>query len=362
MAIFNECTTDFLLLEKATREEYRKRSFKKKYNYEPSKEDPDVGTITDKQGKKYRVDMRNKKKDMAEVNFKDKDGNWITDKNGKPISKKFHTMEVSDGKGGKQTQIRQTAADVHDDDSTVFIDKNFWKLKGSHKNERRDAILQHELGHQNLHNISPNNKTVDKDKRHYDVAKNLIRGSTKDATGIDLDSDKDLKKAIDQHPTYGHLPEKFKPSVKSVRNAEYRSVIHPDYEKSATKNKDEINKRLKDLNTAKKFETNAQHAHAYEFEADRYAANRTSERAVKKGVANVYKLMKKDYPEGLARKTINQTGEADMAARKKALNSDEMRKAETYKPSTNKSSGKDEIKKKEDKPKNLSEYFIFSDR
>ena len=47
MAIFNELATDLMVLnEKKTQEEYARRRFKEKYNFEPDKPGSNTGTIT----------------------------------------------------------------------------------------------------------------------------------------------------------------------------------------------------------------------------------------------------------------------------------------------------------------------------
>ena len=51
MSIFNKEATLIALNEMKTREEYARRSFKKKYNFKPDKPGSDVGTITN-DGKK----------------------------------------------------------------------------------------------------------------------------------------------------------------------------------------------------------------------------------------------------------------------------------------------------------------------
>lgn len=59
MAYFNKETTLNILNEKKSTEEYHRRSFKKKYNFEPDKPGSDTGKIT-VDGKKYDVDMKAK--------------------------------------------------------------------------------------------------------------------------------------------------------------------------------------------------------------------------------------------------------------------------------------------------------------
>lgn len=284
MAIFNELSTDLMILnEKKTREEYAKRSFKKKYNYEPSKEDPNIGTITDKGGKKYKVDMR-----------------------------KSSTMNVNTVDGQEFEAVRQLSADISNKDSRINIDDKFFKMKGSRKGERRDAVLQHEIGHQNLHNINSDNKTVDKKNRDPEVHKSVIRGAVKDATGIDFAEGK----TKEDH---------------DARKDLYDNYGAKKYFEKSTKDKEEQKYRRNSLNTAKKYENNKNHQNAAEFEADRYAANRTSEGAVKRGLRDYSKKFLKNFDDEDAKKSTRANIEDDNKQRTKALKDEDMRKSKTYK-------------------------------
>lgn len=304
MAIFNELATDLMVLnEKKTQEEYARRRFKEKYNFEPDKPGSNTGTITDKSGKKYKVDMKPGKMDA--------------------------------GMGKIDTP---TSAEIYGDnakDSKINLDKNFFKIKGSHKGERRDAALQHEIGHQNLHNTHAENKTVDKKNRTMEVYKNVISGSVKDNYGADISSDKD----IDQSAYGSKSAHKYRKEL----NDQGETAKH--YAKKLG-SKEERKQRNADLEVAKHYEKKSPHANAAEYEADRFAANRTSERAVKKGVRNAYKLARKDYDKTFDaitggygdeddrkrfKKNMNNTAEVDMKQRSKALKDDAMRKAKSYK-------------------------------
>ena len=253
------------LEEMKTKEEYGRESFKKKYNYKSSKENKDIGTITDKNGKEYKVDIRKNKN---------------------------HTTE----------------SDLSDKDSKISLDNKFFKLKGSNKNERRDAVLNHEIGHQNLHNINPNNKTVDKRNRSGEVFKKTVTSSVKNQ-GLDLDNNEKLRKE------YGANP-------KNIRKQVYDDLKIKDYLKDT--NKLDISKRNKSLSYAEKYSKKDKDHHDFsEYEADRYAANKTSEKALKKGIRNYYKLSKKVVDKA--------NGDSDMKQRSKALKDEKMRKSDTYK-------------------------------
>lgn len=298
MAIFNEETTLIALNEKKTREEYARRSFKKKYNFEPDEPGSAKGTIRDKDGKKYKVNT-----DPGNVGY------------------------------GIRVHV-PTSAEIMGDakDSNINLDKNYFKLKGSHKGERRDAVLQHEIGHQRLHNTDADNKTVDKKNRTMEVYKNVVRGVTKDNSNLDVADDNAIK-------SVGANPHDVRKAVYDQNDAAKK------YAKTVG-SKEDRKRRNADLETAKRFEKNAPHANAYEFEADRYAANKTSEKALKRGVRNATKLSRKDYDktynmltmgygdeEGRKKfkKDSNKAIDIDSRQRSKALKDPDMRKAKTYK-------------------------------
>lgn len=304
MAIFNELATDLMILnEKKTREEYARRRFKEKYNFEPDKPGSNTGTITDKAGKKYKVDMKPGKMDVG-----------------------LGEIDIP------------TSAEIYGDnakDSKINIDKNFFKIKGSHKGERRDAMLQHEIGHQNLHNAHAENKTVDKKNRTMEVYKNVAKGYVKDNSGVDVSSDKDVNRITSDGKSAHEKRKEINDNGETAKH----------YAKKLG-SKEERKQRNADLEVAKHYEKKSPHANAFEYEADRFAANRTSERAVKKGVSNAYKLARKDYDKtfdaitggygyGYGRKefnkNMNNTAEVDMRQRSKALKDDAMRKAKSYK-------------------------------
>ena len=275
---------DYIILqEKKTREQYAREKFKKKYNFKPDKPGSDTGTIT-VDGKPYKVDM-----------------------------KKSKTMDVYNAAiGADQQTDRQTSADLNSKEKKINLDNNFFKLKGSNKGERRDAILKHEIGHANMHGIY-----ADKNMKSPNILKKTLTKTMKDNAGIDLSDDKQLKF--------------FGSSGHDLRKQAYDAVNMKDYAKNSP-NKQERKGRESSYKAAEKYENNGIHAHAHEFEADRYAANRTSERAVKKGVANAYKLIKQDYKNNPdIKKMINKSASNDMKQRSKALKDKDLRSSKYYK-------------------------------
>ena len=101
-----------------------------------------------------------------------------------------------------------------------------------------------------------------------------------------------------------------------------------DYLKDSKK--EDQDRRDKDFEKAKKFEKPKNpHLRAEEFEADRYAANRTSERAVKKSLANYNKISKKDSK--LSKDVKSDVAQEDFKQRSKALKDEDLRDAKPYK-------------------------------
>lgn len=281
MAIYNYN----YIMEMKSKEEYARRSFKKKYDFKPDKPGSNTGTIT-VDGKTHKVDMDKKS-----------------------------TVDVSG-----MRMPRQTANAMYGDDRKIMLDKNYFKLKGSHGNERRDAVLQHEIGHGRLHGSDSDN-----DKKSTKVFKDTITKNTKDQQGIDLSKTKNFMGVS------GH----------DLRKAIYDSSGIKDYTKNMDKSK--VKDREAAYAKAKKYEKDGAHANASEFEADRYAANRTSERAVKKGVNNLYRLSKQDKSitssTGLKnkddiksyRKEINNIQSTDTKQRSKALKDKDLKDVKLYK-------------------------------
>ena len=181
-------------------------------------------------------------------------------------------------------------------------------------------------------NTDADNKTVDKKNRTMEVYKNVVRGVTKDNSNLDVADDNAIK-------SVGANPHDVRKAVYDQNDAAKK------YAKTVG-SKEDRKRRNADLETAKRFEKNAPHANAYEFEADRYAANKTSEKALKRGVRNATKLSRKDYDktynmltmgygdeEGRKKfkKDSNKAIDIDSRQRSKALKDPDMRKAKTYK-------------------------------
>lgn len=262
MTIFNEETTLVALNEMKTREEYARRRFKKKYNFEPDKPGSNTGTITNG-GKKYKVDIG-----KSDYIYKDSD----------------------------QKLERDTMSDLSSKDSTIYLGSNkYFKLKGSNKGERRDSVMQHELGHQNLHNINYENRTTDKNKRTEEVynAVNKATGQNKD-------------------PVHKNL------------YLGYSTATDLDKEK-----RNMALKRATELSKSKQIHS----VSPIEFEADRYSANKTSKGAIKRALRNAQMNDKRDNSRkgGKVDHKENVKRFNNRSLRSKALDDKTLRDSDIYK-------------------------------
>lgn len=251
-SVINDIAYEKYICEMKTKAEYGERSFKKKYDFIPDKPGARTGTIL-VDGKRQRVDF-DKTKDIDATAL---DG---TEK-------------------GKI--IRQTKSDIIDDDSTITLDNHFFRLKGSNKNQRRDAILQHEVGHTRLHPLSANSSTLDKSKSTPLAHKQSLDAAIK-SFGIDPDEflDKETRKDLN------------------------RATGSEQYKKMSLRNssKEARTERNKGIKAASKYvKKDNPHSSTIEIEADRYAANRTSPSALKRGVRE---YAKKVIPANTTKKSL----------------------------------------------------------
>lgn len=288
---------DDIVTEKATREKYRMSRFKKKYNYDPKNKTIIVN------GEKYKVDL-----DI-----------------------KSPTMNVKNSDGSVATIIRQTAAELSSDDPTIHIDEKFFKLKND---RRRDATLQHEIGHVKMHSLV--------DNKHLDKA--FVTGTNFDV--FVKSQMKTLRQKLEDSlytPTDKELRDEIIESLKEqgITKSTYTSIKPDDIDRA------KLRKDMLKIVTKYKSKTN-NHVNMQEVEADRYSANRTSEKDIKKGVNEIYKHAKKDkairksfkgydiydVPDDVVkyvRKTQNKSGSEDMKVRSKALKDKDLRNSKIYK-------------------------------
>ena len=224
-----------LFEEKASHVEYTMRQFKKKYHYDPQKKTIIVN------GETYKCDL-------------DLKSNTIGIKN--PMT------------GKTEYYVRQTGASLGDPEKTIILDKEFFELKN---NKRRDAMLQHEVGHLKLHSVSGN----------YDIF-------------VDKMTDNVIRQKGDPK-TYGKTRADIRSEI--VKRLEDNGISKNNFnEISDTKIKNLRSSIIKDLE--KKFIGNSHnktdHLDAHEIEADRYAINKSSKNQLKKGIRELHKKYSSD--------------------------------------------------------------------
>ena len=118
------------ITEKKTREEYAVDKFKKRYKFEPDHDGVDTGTIT-VNGEKYDIDMKTKN----------------------PISARNDYVQSSPAS-------RNTRSDLIDGHITIGKEY-FSRIKNQ---QRRDALLNHEVAHTKFHTFIPKTN-IKKDER-----------------------------------------------------------------------------------------------------------------------------------------------------------------------------------------------------
>ena len=244
-----------ILNEKKTASQYRKDKFKKTYDFKPDKNDKSGNTGTIKMnGRRVNVDL--------------------------------------DG--------QQTAANLVSDKPEIQLSKSYWKLPKKYGK----AVLDHEDGHNRLHNINSKNTYADKKNKTKEVYKSTIHSLYKNS-GVDLDNDESVKRYKYRDP---NLVFYTNDEVRddAYKNTGIKNVDIDKYNRGASKNKDEIKKRNESLNAAKKHVSSSRnHDTALEYEADRYSANRNGDKNMIKSLGKHYKTEKRDLKKQAKRETYS---------------------------------------------------------
>lgn len=248
-----------IFMEKKTSAEYALKRFKEDYQY-----DPKTKTIV-VDGNTYKANITPKGNLMCVI------------VNGKPV-----------------WTVNTTSTSFNNGEPTINIDSNFFKLKGTKTkgHNRQRAALQHEIGHAKLHSYNPSVETTDKraltrdmlDARINDSIRELIhdlreKGVIKETDGYDNNeiaralADKTgakLGKNFDTYARYTNMDARDRKIRLDARNA-----------------------AMKYLPTVIDYNAYSKHTTAEEFEADRYAANKTDESSIKQATRESYKQTKK---------------------------------------------------------------------
>lgn len=243
--------------EKATQLEYNIRRFKEKYKF-----DPKTSTI-EVDGKRYTVDIN--------------------------INQKMLHLNVGNGEDAQPVSTpRYTGADIGSSKNPkIILDKKFFELKDD---SRRAAILQHEIGHSKLHSEVPGYKYTDTSKISKEMIVNEIETYCnkmgEQYKKSNMFSDSEIKEIV--NTTKEMMKENINSEyLKCSTATELQSKIRADARKAANK---VLPKRVPDG-------IDPSHINAREIEADRYAANRTSEKSLKRGLRDYYKHSRKGYAE-----------------------------------------------------------------
>lgn len=209
LTVFNE-SGDMIYTETKKAEEYHRKNFKKKYNFVSDKDGSSRGTIT-VDGKKYNVDL----------------------------SRTPDTYHKSDADNGE---------------NLIKIGREIFKVGGKNGSRQREAALQHEIGHQNLHSLT-------------DPDSNMVED--------------DISRA-EKHTEFG------KKKLEQIRN----------------RSEKETSNRKMTRSYAQKYDKSriVSHANPKEFEADRYAANRTSEKDMLGVLSQLYNQQLKDAGNAQSKK------------------------------------------------------------
>ena len=322
----DELSNDNLFTEKATTEQYRLSKFKQKYHYDPTNKTIVVN------GETYKVDLDNYK--SGTVPIRNNDGSICRNANGKVAC-----------------TIRHMSVQTSSDDPIITFDEDFFKLKNT---KRMDAMLQHEIGHSKMHSMNPKSSHIDTSIISSEQFAEFVKTNWKDVEDQITENFKDIM---------GRVPTREEKKWIQEQTQDYFERRKKEYMQLST---DDSKKKIRDdmIKIARKYEKRLEssHANTKEFEADRYAANRTSEKDVKRAIRDSYKqgetdralnkqiraknkINKDKAKEGesyiqydaskdnrdLLKKEIHKAGSADMKARSKALKDKDLRDSKIYK-------------------------------
>lgn len=257
-------SVDKLFEEKATQMEYAMRRFKDKYKFNPKDSTIEVD------GKRYKCDL--------DVN--------------KPIV--YIQTDVADQ--NNHAAAPRSTCFVKTKNGEFILDKNFFRLKND---RRRDAILQHEVGHSKLHNTVPDNMTADCSKisktmvmKELETQENMLL-KTYMSTGL-----------MSEQECRGYVKMFHDNTMRDLNKYLNMSTATEMQDKMRAKAREAANKYVpKHRNDG----VDRSHSNPEEFEADRYAANRTSERDLKHGLRE--SMHKASKPKEM-RKQANISGRA----------------------------------------------------
>lgn len=290
-----ECVDEYVV-EKKSREKYRVDKFKKEYNFIPDYTKDkfgNIGTIL-VDGKRIDVDMD------------------------------IHSKTANIEQDGMTIPVqRQISAKTSTVPEGIILDKNVFNLKNKN---RMKALLNHEIGHLKMHSTQPDSKM--RDPKFVSPA--------------------NINALVDQQiGQFAAFLGDMTPADKRELKLELMGQIDSKgYLKTGDMNKDV--RRIRDLcwKTAQKYaKKDIYHANPQEFEADRYAANKSGSKHLKRALRdyvrrsmkvynkqdnkNVNKTMRKEIHRGIAQ--LNTMHSGDYNARARALKDKDLQNASIYK-------------------------------
>lgn len=246
-----------------TSKKHKLDNYLAKYNYQGDKKS---GTI-EVDGKKYNVDRDTK-------NF------WMETK-GRDCQRST-SSDLSNNKDGKQF---------------IHLDKNFEKLKND---KRRDAVLQHEIGHLKLHSHDIDSKHLQKDRLSKSNPRALAHEQGKSGFMCDYEDYREMQQNNKNTMKYEHDAKEIRKENKKSGNDKMQS------------------ERDKNIGKFKKYESDEDpHSNTMEYEADAYSTAHSSLADRKRSLRETRKHAKKDVHYD--RNEYNKLMDADYNARIKAL-------------------------------------------
>lgn len=175
------------LVEKKTSEEYAVDKFKKRYKFIPDKPGSKKGTIT-VDGEKFKVDMDTKN----------------------PIMR-------STVSGEEYILPRYTGANLSDDNEIYLSREFFNRIKNQ---DRRDAVLNHEVGHLKLHKMNGPNPVSEKDREKTAKASSTTLDSNNHLNYMEIEADAYAAKKSGKKNLKKGLQDVYRPRTNRQRQAQ----------------------------------------------------------------------------------------------------------------------------------------------
>lgn len=304
--IYLESRINAYYTEMKTREEYAKQKFKKKYDY-----DPKTKTIKDSDGRRIEVDMDTKNP----------------------------KMKVTNVYGNKVDAQRITSVDKLSETPRINLDDRFFKLKNQ---KRRDAVLQHEIGHTKLHSPNTSKSELKAKNVGHDVADEIVNDLEKlyRRRGVSENEIEKMKQNGSLKLRKNQIIKKYEKDMdENKESSKLRKSSYEKFKKDEENykyykpRKSNTNDQNKKENRKKPSRMNDIHTSAKEFEADRYAANKVGKSEVKKAMREGYKMNKKKtnksnkYSNDI-KKEFRIQGNNNVKIRSKMLDSNNLTNAE----------------------------------